>query len=71
MGLKWREWQEHKSGWYPNEFNEEWDIIMCEQFHFVNNLGEKFDEPFGAFWAIQNIEPNPINPQAISVLLPD
>ena len=70
-GLNGGQWQEHKSGWYPNDFNEKWDIYMCEKFHFVNNLGEKFDKPFGAFWALQNIEPNSINTQAVTILLPD
>jgi hypothetical protein len=54
-GLNGAEWQEHKSGWLPEDFDESWEIIACKDFHLNNNIGEKLDEPFGAFWAIKNI----------------
>jgi hypothetical protein len=70
-GLNGGKWQEHKSGWYPNDFKEKWNIYLCEKFHFTNNFGRMFDEPFGAFWAILNIESGKSQTQAITVLLPD
>lgn len=55
-GLHGAEWQAHKSGWLPEDFDESWDIIACKDFHLRNNLDELVDEPFGAFWAIKNIQ---------------
>lgn len=55
-GLNGADWQEHKSGWLPEDFDESWSIIACKDFHQYNNIGERLDEPFGAFWAIKNIE---------------
>ncbi|SDD91686.1 Methyltransferase domain-containing protein [Paenibacillus sp. UNCCL117] len=53
-GLNGAEWQKHRSGWVPEEFDGTWDIVACENFHSHNNIGQKLEEPFGAFWAIKN-----------------
>ena len=53
-GLSGAEYQEHKSGWMPEDFDETWNIYACKDFHDVNNVGEKLEKPFGAFWAIKN-----------------
>ncbi|HQK83275.1 MAG TPA: glycosyltransferase [Atribacter sp.] len=55
-GLHGGKWQDHKSGWIPEEFDITWDILACDSFHQYNGVGKKFDPPFGAFWAIKNIE---------------
>ncbi len=48
--------QEHKSGWYPEDFNDTWDAYVAKEFHFTNSLNEKLEKPFGAFWIIKNIK---------------
>jgi hypothetical protein len=52
-GLNGGDWQNHKSGWKPEDFKEEgWDFFISKDFHQYNNFGENLLEPFGAFWAI-------------------
>ncbi len=53
-GLDGGRWQEHKSGWLPEDFGEGWQFFVCEDFHTHNNLGIKYDKPKGAFFAIFN-----------------
>lgn len=55
-GLNGAAWQEHKSGWLPDDFDDSWDVVACKDFHQVNNIGGKLDEPFGALWAIKNLK---------------
>lgn len=57
-GLSGAEYQEHKSGWMPEDFDETWDVYACKNFHTSNNIGEKIEKPFGAFWAIKNLNEN-------------
>lgn len=54
-GLGGAEYQEHKSGWVPDDFDKTWDIYACKDFHAFNNIGRKLEKPFGAFWAIKNL----------------
>lgn len=70
-GLNGGKWQEHKSGWDPKDFNEKWDIYVCDKFHLTDNDGRIFERPFGAFWAILNLKPEINNNEAITVLSPD
>lgn len=53
-GLNGVAYQEHKSGWLPEDFDDTWDIYACKDFHTTNNINKKIDKPFGAFWAIKN-----------------
>lgn len=55
-GLNGADWQEHRSGWLPDEFDASWKILACKEYHFHDNLGNAFPKPEGAFWAIKNIE---------------
>lgn len=55
-GMEGGEWQEHKSGWMPEDFDESWDIYACEDYHVTDNRGVPLEKPFGAFWAIKNID---------------
>lgn len=48
-------WQEHKSGWEPEDFDDSYNICASKVFHNFDNMGRAFDKPFGAFWAIKNI----------------
>lgn len=45
-------WQTHRSGWTPADFGEDWECIVCEDFHHEDQHG-KMEKPFGAFWAIK------------------
>lgn len=55
-GLSGADYQEHKSGWLPSDFDNSWKIYGCKRYHITNNVGEELKKPFGAFWAIKNIE---------------
>lgn len=56
-GLNGVDWQEHKSVWNPNDFQgDEWDFVVCKDFHQTNNIGRKLEKPVGAFWAIKNVK---------------
>ncbi|MGM0845712.1 MAG: class I SAM-dependent methyltransferase [Bacillota bacterium] len=69
-GLEGGKWQDHRSGWEPEEFGSEWKIFVCEKFHFRKPSGAFFDEPYGAFWAVLDIEPQAEINQAFTILLP-
>jgi 2-polyprenyl-3-methyl-5-hydroxy-6-metoxy-1,4-benzoquinol methylase len=45
--------QRHYSGWLPEDFDDSWDIFVCENFHTHDNLGNEYTEPKGAFFAIK------------------
>ncbi len=53
-GLDGGKWQEHKSGWTPEEFDISWDVYVAKEFHFKDNLGKPHEKPFGALWAVKN-----------------
>jgi predicted SAM-dependent methyltransferase len=55
-GLDGGQWQEHKSGWQPDDFDVNWDVYASKVFHTSDNLGREFETPFGALWAIKNID---------------
>lgn len=62
-GMSGGKWQEHKSGWVPEDFEgEEWSFFVSKEFHFYYHDGKKCEKPYGAFWAIytkKNIKNNP------------
>jgi hypothetical protein len=49
------EWQDHKSGWYPEEFAG-WDIIGCKHLHLQDYLGQEITPPYGGFYAVKNVK---------------
>lgn len=55
-GLSGGSFQEHLSGWEPQDFNAAWSFYICKDFHSVDFKCEKLDKPHGAFYAILNIE---------------
>jgi len=55
-GLNGGAWQEHKSGWQPEDFDDTWDIFVAQNYHFFDNMGKPFEKPFGAMWAIKNLD---------------
>lgn len=52
-GLDGGAWQEHKSGWQPEDFDASWEIVAAKEFHTVDSLLQKLESPFGALWAIK------------------
>ena len=55
-GLDGGEWQEHKSGWWPEDFDDSWDIYAAKVFHTQDHTGKKYENPCGAFWAVKNVK---------------
>lgn len=54
-GLDWADWQKHKSGWTEKDFDKNWDIFICKEFHFYDAItNEKFEKPYWAMFAILN-----------------
>lgn len=47
-------WQTHRSGWRPEDFNNEWQLYCCRDYHKVDQYGERLSRPIGAMWAILN-----------------
>jgi hypothetical protein len=62
-GLDGGSWQEHKSGWLPEDFSDGWEVIACKDFHQTDNMGKPRAEAAGALWAIHTqpstTEPTP------------
>ncbi len=54
-GLDGGDWQEHKSGWEPEDFDDSWDIYAAKVFHTEDGQGRVFEKPYGALWAIKSI----------------
>lgn len=52
-GMKGGKWQEHKSGWYPDDFDSSWKILVSKDYHGYDNQGNKYEIPKGAMWAIK------------------
>jgi hypothetical protein len=55
-GFEGTSWQEHKSGWLPDDFDESWELFIIKDFHTIDNLGNPLDKPIGAIWAIKTIQ---------------
>ena len=54
-GMGGGEWQDHKSGWYPEEFSE-WSIVACKELHFKDYKDQPIDPPYGGFYAIKTFQ---------------
>jgi hypothetical protein len=52
-GLDGGSWQEHKSGWQPEDFDASWSVFASKVFHLTDSMGKVLEEPFGALWAIK------------------
>jgi len=57
-GLNGGEFQEHLSGWTPEDFGNKFDFYVCKEFHKFGDDGKELDEVYGAFFAIQNMGNN-------------
>ncbi|HLP36105.1 class I SAM-dependent methyltransferase [Lacibacter sp.] len=54
-GLDGGKWQQHKSGWTPDDFDNSWEFLVCKNFHSSDNLGNKHENEVGAFFAIKTV----------------
>jgi len=54
-GLNGGTFQEHISGWLPADFNADWSLHLCEEYHNHDAEGKQLKKPFGAFFAIKNM----------------
>ena len=61
-GMHGVQYQEHRSGWLPDDFGQGWDFHICETFHAVDFRQETLKEPHGAFFAIKNIKGKAVAP---------
>ncbi len=53
-GLSGAQWQEHKSGWTPEDFSGDfWQVFAAKEFHIADSLNRMLEKPYGAFWAIK------------------
>lgn len=55
-GLSGNSVQEHISGWTPKDFDSEWKHFICLDYHREDYKKDKLDKPYGAFFAIKNIQ---------------
>jgi hypothetical protein len=52
-------WQTHRSGWSLEDFQPDWKLFACADFHKEDQHGRPLSTPFGALWAIRTLEANP------------
>ena len=50
-------WQTHRSGWAPEDFGQEWDVVICPDFIELNQDNQPMDKPMGALWAFRTLGP--------------
>jgi hypothetical protein len=58
-GLDGASWQEHRSGFRPEDFGDGWETLVAPDFHTHDNLNRPYDVPRGAMWAIHNKRARP------------
>ena len=60
-GLSGANWQEHKSGWLPEDFSGDlWQVFGAKEFHLFDSSSNPLQQPFGAFWAIKTYPKNAV-----------
>lgn len=69
-GLNGGDWQEHKSGWQLDDFDESWSIVASKRYFDRDSHGTLFKEPFGAFWAIKTLSDTSRAPRPAADRLP-
>lgn len=52
-GFNGGHWQEHRSGWNPEDFDDSWEVFVTKVLHLTDSMGNVLDTPFGALWAIK------------------
>ena len=61
--------QEHKSGWDIEDFEDTWDLLCVKEFHFNDGYGNIFDKPYGVIFAVKNIKNSKRDPSRIDFIL--
>ncbi len=61
-GLGGTAFQEHLSGWLPEDFGEEWTFHICENFHQCDFRQRQLPEPYGAMFALRTFTEKPTLP---------
>jgi hypothetical protein len=54
-GMQGGYWQTHRSGWLPEDFSEDWELVCFESYHLVDQDEQPLEKPFGAIWAFRNL----------------
>lgn len=47
--------QAHLSGWTEEDFDERWQIFVCDDFHQVDYKGDPLPRHCAAMWALYNV----------------
>nr|WP_315488783.1 class I SAM-dependent methyltransferase [uncultured Rhodoferax sp.] len=55
-GLSGSSVQEHRSGWFPEDFDSAWSFHICKNFHSLDFKGKPLDATYGAFYAVRNFD---------------
>ncbi len=63
-GLSGTQWQEHLSGWLPEDLGPGWEFLLCPDFHHLDFRGQELAEPHGAMFAVKNLAPRELPPPA-------
>ncbi|MDD3437447.1 MAG: class I SAM-dependent methyltransferase [Candidatus Gastranaerophilales bacterium] len=53
-GMDGIQFQQHKSGWHPEDFGNNWDFHICEKYHLKEACHMPIDKDYGCFFAIKN-----------------
>ena len=54
-GMEGGYWQTHRSGWEPDDFEDDWNFVACRRYHDVDENDRPLDEPTGALWAFLDL----------------
>ena len=45
-GLHGGNWQMHRSGWSPDDFDAGWLVLGCREYHLISGTGEELPRPY-------------------------
>ncbi len=54
-GMQGGFWQTHRSGWEPEDFDDDWGFVACRRYHEVDENDQPLEEPAGALWAFLDL----------------
>lgn len=58
-------WQTHRSGWMPEDFGPDWDIVVSPDFILLDQDNQPMDRPAAALWAIRTLGAAPARRYAV------
>jgi hypothetical protein len=68
-GMDGGSFQEHKSGWEIDDFDDTWDLLVVKEYHFDDGYGNIFDKTYGAIFAVKNFRASKEEPSRIGFLV--